>query len=136
MDPNLPEVLVQLENLFFDPPYEILIAQCDVVDDSADDQGDYSQVLFNLFANRGTLRTLLLFLIKKEISETRDETTIFRRNTITTKLLTLYTNSYGLPFIKQILGPALSKVEEMKVADYEVVGIKSSKLSHYISKNN
>ena len=51
-----------------------------------------------------------------------DETTLFRRNCMITKLLTVYARRSGLQYLLAALKPVIGKIPGFNIEDYELVG--------------
>eukprot|EP01117_Protostelium_nocturnum_P010174 TRINITY_DN3638_c0_g1_i2.p1 TRINITY_DN3638_c0_g1~~TRINITY_DN3638_c0_g1_i2.p1 ORF type:complete len:799 (-),score=319.23 TRINITY_DN3638_c0_g1_i2:104-2500(-) len=72
--------------------------------------------LLHIAESRNETMRFFKFAIQYEVESTKIETTLFRGNTITTKLMTMYTSLYGVPFLSEILQPLLQGIIDESVS--------------------
>ena len=95
----------KLLELVMDPGAEAILTLCDV---TAITEADYvAQLLVRIFeANEKTLE-LLKAAILDEVKKTESANTLFRRNSMATKLLAAYCKLIGRDYLRVALGPQL-----------------------------
>ncbi|KAG5518315.1 hypothetical protein PMAC_003111 [Pneumocystis sp. 'macacae'] len=66
--------------------------------------------LYRIFSSKGKGLYLLEMLIEKEVMETRSESELFRRNSIVSKMLSVFARIEGSRYINEVFKPLLQKV--------------------------
>ncbi|KAL5005371.1 hypothetical protein ScPMuIL_018827 [Solemya velum] len=110
--------------------------------DIVNNKQDAAQPLVRLFLHQGRLVPLISALARLEISKTVDPNTIFRGNTLVTKLIDELMKLVGLPYLKDTLKPAIDEICTTHVScEIDVSRLKEgenlednmNQLKHYIS---
>jgi len=122
------QVLAKLENLLLKEPFNVTAALCTVFDDSASvdpttgmGADDLVQVITSFYSEHmPEMISLLRRLMHIEVQDTIDECTLFRRNCVITKLLTVFARKVGQQYIEQLLKPLLFQVKSLKLDEYEL----------------
>jgi neurofibromin 1 len=83
---------------------------CDITTGS--DLDEISMLLFRTFEAKGNLLSLMKVLIEKEVQQTNHESELFRANSITTRLLTLFAKTYGYNYVRNTLQPLITNLAE------------------------
>ncbi|PRP85074.1 hypothetical protein PROFUN_07258 [Planoprotostelium fungivorum] len=107
LDPNLrPLYLVQL---LFKPEFPVL--GC-ILDNGIRVQDDFISALLNMAETRNDTSRLFRYIIRHEVDDTKFDAkeTLFRSNTLATKIMTMYTTIYGLPYLTEILQPFMMEI--------------------------
>jgi len=92
------------------PNLALAMAICDVTTGS--DLDEISMLLFRTFEAKGNLLSLMKVLIEKEVQQTNHESELFRANSITTRLLTLFAKTYGYNYVRNTLQPLITNLAE------------------------
>ncbi|KNC49089.1 neurofibromatosis type 1 [Thecamonas trahens ATCC 50062] len=79
-----------------------------------------SSVLIRLFSAAGKHMQLLEYIIRKEVTSTFAESTLFRRNSMATKLLTAFTKYVGKSWLQDMLREPIKAMLEMNPQRFEV----------------
>ncbi|KAJ3097067.1 Ras GTPase activating protein ira2 [Phlyctochytrium planicorne] len=77
------------------------------------DVGEYDEVastLMSIFDAKGQMHKFLISLIENEVEKTDVASNIFRRNSVATRLLTVFSKAKGHDFIVQTLRPVLEEL--------------------------
>lgn len=64
---------------------------------------DLAKPLIHLFEAKKQTMRLFEFVIRKEVERTKTESTLFRSNSLASKMMTHYTSMTGTPFLVQVL---------------------------------
>lgn len=73
---------------------------------------EISMMLFRVFESKGTLLSLMKVLIEREVAQTNHESELFRANSITTRLLTIFAKTYGYNYVRATLQPLIHSLSE------------------------
>ncbi|WOO81456.1 Neurofibromin [Vanrija pseudolonga] len=92
------------------PNLALAMAMCDVCPPGEVDE--VSLMLFRVFEAKGSLLSLMKLLIEREVSQTNHESELFRANSITTRLLTMFGRAYGYNYCRSTLQPLIHHLEE------------------------
>ncbi|KAG9291425.1 hypothetical protein G9A89_021843 [Geosiphon pyriformis] len=95
----------KLVELITDSDLNIVMSLCEVCPVS--DIDEVAQVLLNVFESRNRTMPLLKAVIEKEVINTDHQTELFRRNCMTTRLLTAFGKLYGDDYLRETLQPLL-----------------------------
>ena len=76
---------------------------------------NYHQSNFNLF------NIYIIFIIIFPSTNIVSEATLFRRNCMITKLLTVYARKVGLKYLQNTLKPVIGLIPGYNLEDYEIV---------------
>lgn len=109
----------KLVDLLFESDFMVTIALCDSCPLSNLDE--LASLLLPIFETKNQTIKLLKTLIEREISKSDSFATLFRRNSIVTKLITLYAKAHGMEYQKKVLDPVwkdLADIEPNK--SYEI----------------
>ncbi|TPX30663.1 hypothetical protein SmJEL517_g05805 [Synchytrium microbalum] len=113
----------KLMDLILEPGMEIVKALCEVAPVSESDE--IAQVLLSLFEARGQSIRLLAAVIAIEVMKTDSPTNLFRRNSIATRMLTIFGRLNGQDYLHLTLGPILRDlVSRQPSPSFEVDPIK------------
>ncbi|XP_047141766.1 neurofibromin isoform X1 [Hydra vulgaris] len=104
----------------------IVMALCNSV--TIDDMDDVAKVLVNLFNMKGILHVLLMNLFKDEVEKTETQQTLFRGNTIASKVMSYSFKIYGGNFLQLLLGPLIT--EMIKHSDGKSYEVDSARLEN------
>lgn len=98
----------KLLDLVLDPKLEVVLALCAVIQITEADE--VAQLLVRLFEANERTMMMLKMVIEQEVSKTETENTLFRRNSMATKLLAAYTKLIGTRYLKDTLTPTLQRL--------------------------
>ncbi|KAH9267815.1 hypothetical protein BASA83_009754 [Batrachochytrium salamandrivorans] len=101
----------RLLELLTDDDLAIVLTLCDVT--SSNDIDSIATALLGIFEKFGKASKLISTVIEDEIQHTDTATGIFRRNSIATKLLTMYARSESQDFLYITLRPIIFTLSEM-----------------------
>lgn len=93
----------KLIELLMEPDQSVVLALCEATQITEAD--DVASLLIRLFESYEKTMPLLKASIEYEINKTEQSTTLFRRNSMTTKLLAAYSKVMGRDFLKDVLHP-------------------------------
>jgi neurofibromin 1 len=88
----------------------LAVAICDVCPNSELD--NMVTLLFRLFEAKGALIGFVKVLVEREVAQTNHESELFRANSTTTRLLTVYARTYGYNYLRSTLLPLLVSLSE------------------------
>ncbi|KAI8801315.1 hypothetical protein BJ742DRAFT_685193 [Cladochytrium replicatum] len=71
---------------------------------------EVSQVLLNVFESRGLVLRLLKTAVEREVMSTDTSSNLFRRNSMATRLLTMFARTHGQSFLFASLRPILKDI--------------------------
>jgi hypothetical protein len=95
----------KLVDLLLDSKLEVVLALCNVIQITEADE--VAQLLVRLFEANEKTMSMLKKAIEQEVTKTETENTLFRRNSMATKLLAAYTKLIGTRYLKDTLTPTL-----------------------------
>jgi GTPase-activator protein for Ras-like GTPase/Divergent CRAL/TRIO domain/Cell morphogenesis C-terminal len=96
----------------------LVLALCDAVQITEADE--LSQILVRLFDAHDQVMDLLKCSIDAEVGKTDSPNTLFRRNSMVTKLLAAFGKFVGRDYLKATLGPVLNRMVGEKNVSYEL----------------
>ena len=106
-------------DLLFESDLSITLALCEAC--PASDLDDLAALLLTLFESRNQTTTLLKMLIEREVARTESAPNLFRRNSISTKLMTLYAKAHGAEYLNAVLNPVWkSLTSSSSTKEYEI----------------
>ena len=73
---------------------------------------DISSLLFRAFEANGSLLALLRILTEREVGMTTHEPDLFRANSITTRMLTIFAKTYGYNYVRATIQPLIHSLLE------------------------
>ncbi|KAI9476257.1 MAG: hypothetical protein EXX96DRAFT_293488 [Benjaminiella poitrasii] len=79
---------------------------------ASSDIDDVANVLLSCFASRNKTMVLLKAVIEKEVENTENETDLFRKTSIATRLLSVYAKNNGADYVRSVLLPVFQKLSE------------------------
>eukprot|EP01119_Soliformovum_irregulare_P012704 TRINITY_DN3312_c0_g1_i3.p1 TRINITY_DN3312_c0_g1~~TRINITY_DN3312_c0_g1_i3.p1 ORF type:complete len:625 (-),score=195.46 TRINITY_DN3312_c0_g1_i3:751-2577(-) len=85
---------------------------CNAIIDSATTKqlDDLVKPLLHLFESRNRTAHLFQFVIDKEVQKTKTDATLFRSNSLTSRMMTFYTSMGGIPYLSSILRTYISDI--------------------------
>ena len=98
-----------LNTVLLTEPYHVLLGLSEASGFSEIDE--VASLYMQLFEARGVTIEMLTHFCKLEIQQTEDQATVFRRNSISSKLLALYGKTQLKGFINSSIGEALRRLE-------------------------
>nr|XP_031861450.1 uncharacterized protein CI109_003054 [Kwoniella shandongensis]KAA5528522.1 hypothetical protein CI109_003054 [Kwoniella shandongensis] len=109
------------------PDLALAIAMVDVCPQSGAEVDELSTLLFRVFEGRGTLLGLMRALIEREVALTNHESELFRANSITMRMMTIFAKTYGYNYVRATLQPMIhSLVEKPAECSFELDPSKAS----------
>lgn len=93
----------------YDPDLTLTTALVEVC--PATDLDDVASLLFTIFESRNQTLRLLKTVIEMEVYRTDSAANLFRRNSIATKLITVYAKTNGTDFLHKIFEPVWAPIE-------------------------
>lgn len=79
-----------------------------------------AEIICKAFETHGQILDLIKFMAKWEIAKTKQYTTLFRANTLTTKLMTCWSKQEGSEYLSSILGPFVNQITSGALGSLEV----------------
>lgn len=92
------------------PNLALVLALCEACPPSEVDE--LTLLLFRVFEAKGTLLSLMKVLVEREVAQTNHESELFRANSITTRLLTIFAKTYGYNYVRGTIHPLLASLAE------------------------
>jgi len=108
----------KLLDMLREPGLPLVLALCDAVQITEADE--LSQILVRLFEAHDQVMELLKCSIDAEVGKTDSPNTLFRRNSMVTKLLAAFGKFVGRDYLKATLGPVLNRMVGEKNVSYEL----------------
>jgi GTPase-activator protein for Ras-like GTPase len=102
-----------LNTVLLKEPYHVLLGLSEAAGFSEIDE--VASLYMKLFEARGVTIEMLTHFCKLEIQQTEDPATVFRRNSVSSKLLALYGKTQLKGFINSSIGEALRRVESGEI---------------------
>ncbi|KAG9015978.1 Ras GTPase activating protein ira2 [Tulasnella sp. 427] len=93
------------------PDMLLALAICEICPQS--DVDDMINVLLNIFDTRGALMALLKAMIDRELANTNDEASLFRGNSMCTRLLSAFARLHGYNYLRSLLSPLIQQMSAM-----------------------
>jgi hypothetical protein len=105
------DLVQNLAGVLLEPDLTLVTAMCDVATHATAETNHLASALVQLFVDCGEKPAfhLLNAAVQLEVSLSSDVTTIFRSSTMPSKLINAFTKQTGGEFLKQTLGPVLTK---------------------------
>ena len=100
----------KLSELIFEPNLEVILNVCDNTPITEADA--ISQLLIRIFESNEKTMDLLKVTITQEVNKTDTANTLFRRNSMATKLMAAYCKLNGRQYLKLTLGPVLRELQQ------------------------
>ncbi|WRT69099.1 uncharacterized protein IL334_006083 [Kwoniella shivajii] len=114
-------------DLLTSPNLAMAIAMVDICPQSGNEVDELSTLLFRVFEGKGALLGLMRALIEREIALTNHESELFRANSVTMRMLTIFAKTYGYNYVRATLQPlVLSLVEKPAECSFELDPSKAS----------
>ncbi|ORX39325.1 putative ras GTPase activator [Kockovaella imperatae] len=88
----------------------LAVAICETCPPSEIDE--MSLLLFRVFEAKGTILALLKVLTEREVALTNHEPDLFRANSITTRILTIFAKTYGYNYVRATIQPLIHSLLE------------------------
>lgn len=79
-----------------------------------------AEIVCKVFETHGQILDLIKFMVKWEIAKTKQYTTLFRANTLTTKLMTCWSKQEGSEYLSSVLGPFVNQITSGALGSLEV----------------
>ncbi|WWC91180.1 uncharacterized protein L201_006121 [Kwoniella dendrophila CBS 6074] len=109
------------------PNLAMALAMVDVCPQSGNEVDELSTLLFRIFEGKGALLGLMRALIEREVALTNHESELFRANSITMRMLTIFAKTYGYNYVRATLQPlVLSLIEKPAECSFELDPSKAS----------
>lgn len=89
----------------------LAVAMCETC--PASDTDVLIPVLFNLFDTRASLMSLLKTLIDREIAQTENESSLFRSNNTTARVLSHFAKTHGYNYLRSLIIPLIKSMATM-----------------------
>ncbi|WWC73068.1 uncharacterized protein I206_107033 [Kwoniella pini CBS 10737] len=122
-----PESINQYLDLLAGPNLALALAMVDVCPQSGNEVDELSTLLFRVFEGKGALLGLMRALIEREVALTNHESELFRANSITMRMLTIFAKTYGYNYVRMTLQPlVLSLIEKPAECSFELDPSKAS----------
>lgn len=102
------EKYFRLLELILDPSLEVVLTLADVTPITEADA--VAQLLVRIFEANDATMTLLRGAISAEVQRTDSANTLFRRNSMATKLLAAHCKLIGTPYLQNCLGPSIKNI--------------------------
>ena len=90
---SLQDRYTRLVDLFVQPDHYLATALCDAV--NVNDGDELAPLLISIFESRNSIGEFLKDMIEREVLRTLESPSLFRRNSLTTKLITAYLKTAG-----------------------------------------
>jgi len=129
-DPDTPPVSADVDDLrikykqvldqLFSPERSIVYSYCAFGDTDTGDADPFANSIITLFRAYGNHMKLLDQLIQREVDYTFDYTTVFRRNSMCTKMMTFFSKDTGQSYLVDVLGTACRQIFESHTEILEV----------------
>nr|XP_018259204.1 neurofibromin 1 [Kwoniella dejecticola CBS 10117]OBR81362.1 neurofibromin 1 [Kwoniella dejecticola CBS 10117] len=117
----------QYLDLMSGPNLALALAMVDVCPQSGNEVDELSTLLFRVFEGTGALLGLMRALIEREVAMTNHESELFRANSITMRMLTIFAKTYGYNYVRLTLQPlVLSLIEKPAECSFELDPSKAS----------
>ncbi|WWD06786.1 hypothetical protein V865_004881 [Kwoniella europaea PYCC6329] len=114
-------------DLLAGPNLAMALAMVDVCPQSGNEVDELSTLLFRVFEGKGALLGLMRALIEREVALTNHESELFRANSITMRMLTIFAKTYGYNYVRATLQPlVLSLIEKPAECSFELDPSKAS----------
>ncbi|ODN95826.1 neurofibromin 1 [Cryptococcus wingfieldii CBS 7118] len=105
----------------------LALAMVDVCSQSGPDMDELSTLLFRVFEGNGTLLGFMRLLIEREVTVTNHESELFRANSLTMRMITMFAKTYGYNYVRATLQPlVLSLAEKPAECSFELDPRKAS----------
>lgn len=104
----------KFSELLLDPALDVVMALCEVTQVTEAD--DVAHLLVKIFEANDKTMDLLKVSISQEVQKTDTANTLFRRNSMATKLLAAYCKFMGREYLRTSLGPQLNAIMTQNIA--------------------
>ncbi|KIR99934.1 neurofibromin 1 [Cryptococcus deuterogattii 2001/935-1] len=94
------------------PNLALALAMVDVCPQTGAEVDELSTLLFRVFEGKGTLLGLMRVLIEREVNMTNHESELFRANSITMRMITIFAKTYGYNHVRATLQPLILSLAE------------------------
>ncbi|OXB36317.1 neurofibromin 1 [Cryptococcus neoformans] len=94
------------------PNLALALAMVDVCPQTGAEVDELSTLLFRVFEGKGTLLGLMRVLIEREVTMTNHESELFRANSITMRMITIFAKTYGYNHVRATLQPLILSLAE------------------------
>lgn len=116
---ELHKQLVQLVTMISDKG-ELPIAMALATVVRADEMDELARVLVNVFESKHLLSSLLWNIFYREVSGCENVQTLFRGNSLGTKIMSLCCQLFGAEYLQKLLNPLITPMLDDKMISYEV----------------
>eukprot|EP01104_Vermistella_antarctica_P011392 TRINITY_DN3174_c0_g1_i2.p1 TRINITY_DN3174_c0_g1~~TRINITY_DN3174_c0_g1_i2.p1 ORF type:complete len:1492 (-),score=397.22 TRINITY_DN3174_c0_g1_i2:2283-6758(-) len=101
-----------LQELLLDDKMSIVLSLCSVMEqaDTTSDPDELAVVLVHFMEANGKFVPLINRCVAQEIARTSDSTTLFRGNSLTTKMLTVYSKLVGAKYLRKVVLPSVEYI--------------------------
>ncbi|WAR28428.1 RASA3-like protein [Mya arenaria] len=100
----------------------------------SDNLQDAAQPLVNIFLHHGKLVHIIQSLAAYEIEKTSDPNTLFRGNTLLTKMVDALMKLVGLPYLAYLIKPTIDQIDPARLPEGENVNTNMEALGSYVQQ--
>lgn len=112
-----------LEKLLLEPDHQVVKALAQAIDISEAD--GLAQALVDLFASNGAIIPLLKAFIRIEVRDSNNPSTLFRSNSLASKMMKVYSRKVGEAYLRHVLQPLVLEIIS-RPGEFEVNAAKLS----------
>nr|CAG8557750.1 86_t:CDS:10 [Entrophospora candida] len=103
----------RLIDIFAGPDFDFASSLCEVCHNN--EQDEVARIIIVVFSARNNLLPLMKTIIDQEVMSTENEPSLFRGNTMTTRLFLMYSKTYCFEYLCETLQPVLNELLEKPV---------------------
>ncbi len=133
---QVSDTTVEQRNLqvldFLSDNLAVCVAICEVC--PASDVDSLASIFLNLYESKGKGLELVKAIVTREIENTQRVVQLLRRNSVATKMLTLYAKKYGTEYLYTTLNPVLQQI--INSPDEHVFELSADKIGGHESEKN
>eukprot|EP01132_Coremiostelium_polycephalum_P003622 gene3622-4511_t len=117
-DENSSDRYEKFVELLLEPEFYCVLALGEITQITEADE--VAKVLVNFFESNDKTMSILKTVIQQEVNSTETANTLFRRNSVATKMLAAYTKLIGGPYLKSTLYPVIKTLVNNTVGSMEI----------------
>lgn len=129
---NVLKTHSSLTETIFLNDYELIRTTCKLV--HANDADDLAKYLLWIFEIPKMSLNLVETLITEEVNSTLNSTTLFRSNSVTSKMLAYYSRSVGKQYLQTTLGPFFKQLKNLGPIEVDPEKIKEDQIASNMQK--